>query len=93
MASYPWQVRFDGGRQQRYLADRRSVLRYVLDVGPRSLDARFEVWREGEPIRLADGSDGGRRFEFVEVLDLTEPGATERITAELEQLPETGGRT
>lgn len=93
MASGSWQVRFDRGRQQRYLADRVSVLRYVLGVGPRTLDARFEVWREGEPVRLSDGSDGGRRFEFVEVLDLAEPGVRERIAAELERLPEAGGAT
>lgn len=86
-----WQLRFDGGHQQRYMPDRRSVLRYVLDVGPRSLDARFEVWREGAPLRLADGSDGGRHFELVEVLDLREPGVRDRIVAELEHPSEAGG--
>lgn len=88
-----WQLRFDGGRQQRYLADRRSVLRYILDVGPRTQDARFEVWREGGPVRLADGSDGGRRFELVEVLDLREPGVRDRLHAELDRSSEGGGRT
>jgi hypothetical protein len=78
-----WQVRFDGGRQQRYLPDRASVLGYVLTVGPYAASPRFEVFAEGEPIRLADGSDGGRQFSLVEVIDLGRPGEAERLRREL----------
>jgi hypothetical protein len=53
------QVRFDGGHQQRYLADRRAVLRYVLAIAPQAASSRFEVYAEAEPLRLADGSPGG----------------------------------
>jgi hypothetical protein len=81
--SHEWQLRFDRGRQQRYLPDRPSVLRYVLAIGPRAADPRFEVWAEGEPIRLADGSSGGRRFQLAEVFDVSRPGEYERIRAEL----------
>jgi hypothetical protein len=81
-----WQLRFDGGRQQRYLPDRQSVLNYVLAIGPQTPDHRFEVWAEGDPVRLADGSDGGRSFALVEVLDLDRPGERERIRAELDDL-------
>ena len=78
-----WQVRFDGGHQQRYLPDRTAVLRYILAVGPRAASPRFEVFAEGEPVRLADGSFGGRRFELVEVIDLAAAGEVGRIRAEL----------
>ena len=74
-----WQVLFDGGRQQRYLPDRQAVLRYVLAVGPHAASPRFEVHAEAERIRLADGSDGGRRFALVEVIDLARPGEIERL--------------
>jgi hypothetical protein len=77
-----YQVRFDGGHQQRYLADRQAVLRYVLAVGPRAASPRFEVF-EAEPVRMADGSDGGRRFVPVEVIDLAQPGEVDRLRAEL----------
>ena len=43
-----WQLRFDGGRQQRYLPDRRSVLRYVLAIAAQTAEPVFEVWGEGE---------------------------------------------
>ena len=79
-----FQLRFDGGRQQRYLPDQAAVLRAVLSIGPRAADPRFEVWVEGEPLRLADGSSGGRRFAFDRVLDVSRPGEYERIRAELE---------
>jgi hypothetical protein len=82
-ASGAWQLRFDGGHQQRYLPDRTAVLRYILAVGPRAANARFEVFAEGEPVRLADGSPGGRRFEFVEVIDLATDGEVGRLRAEL----------
>jgi hypothetical protein len=91
-ASVPeWQLRFDGGHQQRYLPDRESLLRYVLAVGPRAASQRFEVFTETEPVRLADGSPGGRRFELAEVIDLARPGETARLRAELEQLSRTPG--
>jgi hypothetical protein len=83
-----WQVRFDGGHQQRYLADRGAVLRYVLAVGPRAASRRFEVLAEAEPVRLADGSPGGRRFALAEVIDLDRPGEADRLRAELEALAE-----
>lgn len=78
-----YQVRFDGGHQQRYLADRPAVLRYVLAVGPRAASPRFEVFSEGEQVRLADGSPGGRQFTLVEVIDLTQPGEIDRLREEL----------
>jgi hypothetical protein len=82
-----WQVRFDGGHQQRYLADRQAVLRYVLAIGPRAASTRFEVFAEGEPPLLADGSPGGRRFELVEVIDLARDGEVERLREELHDDP------
>jgi hypothetical protein len=78
-----WQVRFDGGHQQRYLPSRREVVAYVLAVGPRAASPVFEVFAESEPLRLADGSFGGRRFELVEVIDLAKPGQIERLREEL----------
>jgi hypothetical protein len=78
-----WQVRFDAGHQQRYLPDRAAVLRYVLAVGPHAASPRFEVFAEAEPVRLADGSDGGRQFSLVEVIDLGREGEAERLREEL----------
>jgi hypothetical protein len=78
-----WQVRFDHGHQQRYLPDRASVLRYVLAIGSHAASPRFEVFAEAEPVRLADGSDGGRQFSLVEVIDLSRPGEAERLREEL----------
>lgn len=78
-----WQVRFDGGHQQRYLADRRAVLRYVLALAPQAASSRFEVYAEAEPVRLADGSPGGRQFALAEVIDLARPGETDRLREEL----------
>jgi hypothetical protein len=85
-----WQVRFDGGRQQRYLADREAVLRYVLAVGPHAASGRFEVFAEAEPIRLADGTPGGRRFTLAEVIDLGRPGEADRLRSELKALVNAG---
>src|SRR5260370_5310439 len=82
-AGSEWQVRFDGGHQQRYLADRRAVLRYVLAVAPQAASSRFEVYAEAEPLRLADGSPGGRQFALAEVIDLARPGGTDRLHEEL----------
>jgi hypothetical protein len=82
-----WQVRFDGGHQQRYLADRRAVLRYVLAIAPQAASSRFEVYAEAEPVRLADGSPGGRRFVLAEVIDLGRHGEADRLRRELAELP------
>jgi hypothetical protein len=78
-----WQVRFDGGHQQRYLPDRPAVLRYVLAVGPHAASPRFEVFADAGGVQLADGSDGGRQFALVEVIDLSRPGEAERLREEL----------
>ena len=78
-----WQVRFDDGHQQRYLPDRTAVLRYVLAVGSHAASPRFEVFAEAEPVRLADGSDGGRQFALIEVIDLSLQGEAERLRQEL----------
>ena len=77
-----WQVRFDDGHQQRYLPDRAAVLRYVLAIGSHAASPRFEVY-ESSPVRLADGSDGGRQFSLVEVIDFSLPGEADRLRAEL----------
>ena len=82
-----WQLSFDDGRQQRYLPDRASVLRYVLAVGPHAASPRFEVFAEAEPVRLADGADGGRQFALAEVIDLSRPGEAERLREELSDDP------
>jgi hypothetical protein len=78
-----WQVVFDDGHQQRYLPDRAAVLRYVLGVAGQAASPRFEVYESG-PVRLADGSDGGRHFSLVEVIDLSQHGAAERLREELD---------
>jgi hypothetical protein len=78
-----WQVVFDGGHQQRYLPDRRAVLSFVLAVGPHAASSRFEVLTEAGRVRLADGSDGGRQFGPVEVIDLARPGEIDRLRREL----------
>jgi hypothetical protein len=82
-----WQVRFDGGHQQRYLPDRSAVLRYVLAVGPHAASPRFEVFADAGAVRLADGSVAGRRFALVEVIDLSRPGEAERLRQELSDDP------
>ncbi len=79
-----WQVLFDGGHQQRYLPDRQAGLRYVLAVGPRAASPRFEVLTETSRVRLADGTDGGRQFALVEVIDLARPGEIDRLRQELD---------
>jgi hypothetical protein len=84
-----WQIRFDDGHQQRYLPDRVAVLRYVLGIGAskggelRASSTRFEVFTESAPVLLADGSPGGRAFALAEVIDLSRPGETQRLQAEL----------
>ena len=82
----PWQLCFDDGHQQRYLPDRQAVLRYVLTIGPKAASKRFEVFRESGPVTLPDGTPGGRTFALAEVIDLSRPGETERLQAELFQL-------
>jgi hypothetical protein len=81
-----WQLCFDDGHQQRYLPDRGAVLRYVLAIGPKAASKRFEVFTESEPVQLADGTPGGRTFSLQEVIDLSRPGETERLQAELAAL-------
>ncbi|MPZ87106.1 MAG: hypothetical protein GEU81_03335 [Nitriliruptorales bacterium] len=77
-----WQLRFDGGRQQRYFPDRGALLRFVQQVSRQSPHPRYEVWAEGEPVRLADGRDGGKRFEFVEALDIRDEDTQRRLAGE-----------
>jgi hypothetical protein len=86
-----WQIRFDDGYQQRYLPDRQAVLRYVLAVGLKAASPRFEVFRESAPVRLGDGSPGGRAFSLVEIIDLARPGEIERLRAELSAAPGAAG--
>lgn len=81
-----WQISFDHGHQQRYLPDRRAVLTYVLSIGPQAGSPRFEVFAEREPAPRADGSPAGRAFSRVGVIDLSRPGETERLRAELAEL-------
>ena len=85
------QLRFDAGHQQRYFSDRRSLLECVLWVSSQSPHPRFEIWREGTPVRLADGRVAGKRYELAEVLDLSEPGLRERLAAEVQALAAKGG--
>jgi hypothetical protein len=80
------QLRFDGGRQQRYFSERRDLLECVLRVSGQSPDPRFEVWTEGKPVLLADGREAGKRFVLFEVLDLSEQGLRERLATELHSL-------
>lgn len=82
----PWQLCFDDGHQQRYLPDRQAVLRYVLAIGPKAASKRFEVYRESEAPPLADGQPGGRMYALAEMIDLSSPGETDRLQAELSRL-------
>ena len=52
-----------------------------VPLGPHAASPRFE-YAEAERVRLADGSDGGRRFALVEVIDLARPGEIERLRRE-----------
>jgi hypothetical protein len=85
------QLRFDEGHQQRYFSDRRSLLECVVRVAAQSPHPRFEIWGEGPPVRLADGRDGGRRFELKEVLDLRDESVRDSVLTELSANDE-GGR-
>ncbi len=71
VASGKWQVRFDGGRQQRYLADREAVLRYVLAVGPHAASGRL-----AEVIDLGRPGEADRLRRELEVLGSAGPGST-----------------
>ena len=86
MTAGEWQVRFDGGHQQRYVPGRAAALNYVLAVAPQAASSRFELFAEAEPVRLADGSPGGRRFTLAEVIDLGRPGEADRLRGELRAL-------
>ena len=87
------QLRFDEGHQQRYFADRRSLLECVLRVASQSPHPRFEIWGEGEPMRMSDGRSAGRRFELKEVLDLSDESERERVVTELSTLEPSGERS
>jgi hypothetical protein len=63
----------------------------VLWVSRQSPHPRFEIWREGTPVRLADGRVAGKRYELAEVIDLNEPGQRERLAAEVQELRAKGG--
>ena len=76
------QLRFDEGHQQRYFADRRSLLECVVRVASQTPHPHFEIWGEGEPVRMADGRSAGRRFELQEVLDLSDESVRERVAEE-----------
>jgi hypothetical protein len=80
------QLRFDGGHQQRYFTERRGLLECILRVSAQSPDPRFEVWREGKPVLLADGREAGKRYELEEVLDLSDEGVRDRLVAEFEAM-------
>jgi hypothetical protein len=86
------QLRFDEGHQQRYFSSRRDLLECVLRVGAQSPHPRFEVWGQGKPVLLADGREAGKRFELIEVLDLTQEGTRERVEDELAGYQTSGGR-
>jgi hypothetical protein len=88
-----WQVRFDGGHQQRYLPDRAAVLRCVLALAPQAASQRFEIFRDAGQVQLLDGTDGGRRFALAEVIDLGQPGEVQRLGAELAELTGSAGLT
>jgi hypothetical protein len=88
----PWQLCFDDGHQQRYLPDRQSVLRYILAIAGKSASKRFEVFAESAPVRLTDGTESGRTFALVEVIDVSRAGEIERLQAELSELAPGSGR-
>ena len=83
MAREPWQLRFDGGHQQRYFETRQALAECVLRVSRQSPDRRFEVWAEAETMSPPDGSGGGRTFQLLEVLDLGDPQTVAHLQAEL----------
>ena len=55
-------------------------------VAAQAASPRFEVYESG-PVRLADGSDGGRRYRLAEVIDLSRPGEADRLREELDRDP------
>ncbi len=80
------QLRFDGGRQQRYFPERADVLACILRVSEHSPDPRFEIYTEGPAVRLADGTSAGRQFVLAEVVDVSEPGVRDALQQELDDL-------
>ena len=81
-----FQLRFDGGHQQRYFADRASLLGCVLRVSKHSPFPTFEIWHQGPPVRLKDGRTAGTRYQLVEVLDTRDGDLRRRILDELHTL-------
>ena len=49
-------------------------------------DGHQQRYLPDQPVTLSDGTPGGRRFLLAEVIDLSRPGETERLQAELFQL-------
>ena len=49
------------------------------------------MFAEAAPVRLADGSPGGRSYSLVEVIDLSVAGERDRLDAELAALSTAGG--
>lgn len=79
-----YEVRFEGGRQRRYFADRQQLLRAVLRLSLQVDDPRFEVWEDAGPVELADGRTLGRRFRLSAVLDFRKSDLWDRLAQELE---------
>ena len=77
-----WQLCFDDGHQQWYLASPQAVLRYTLAIGPKAASKRCEVYAESGAVTLADGQPGERTFALAEVTGLSR-GETERLQAKL----------
>jgi hypothetical protein len=86
MAKDELQLRFHGGKQQRYFSDRRELLECILRIGGQSPDPIFEVWRQDAPVVLADGRSGGRTYSLAEVIDLSRERSLEELASELESL-------
>jgi len=84
-----WQLCFDDGYQQRYLADRQAVLRRMLAIGPKAASKRFGVCAESGPATPAEGQPGGRTFAQAEVVHLSRR-ETERLLAGLFRLANGG---
>ncbi len=83
MGREPWQLRFDGGHQQRYFETRAALAECVLRVARQSRDRRFEVWAEAETTAPLDRSGGGRTFQLFEVLELEDSQTAARLRSEL----------
>lgn len=86
MSDHRYQLKFDGGHQQRYFADRGSLLACVLRVSKQTPYPQFEIWQEAPPATLTGGRPAGRRYELVEVLDARDGDLRRRILDELHAL-------